>query len=68
MCGDSCGFLGIGCPYLRRIFANVALHRYAAGPICVPGMIIPSEVNSYKISPFTVYGDLVVRFESLQEM
>ena len=34
----------------------------------MPGIIIPSEVDSCKFCSFSVCGDLVVLFESLQEM
>ena len=49
-------------------FGNISIHRYAAGPIGVPGIIIPSEVDSCKFCSFPVCGDLVVFPESLQEM
>ena len=39
---------------LEDNFCNISLHRDAAGPIGVPGMIIPSEVDSCKLFPFPV--------------
>ena len=37
-------FLGAGVSILEENFCNVSVHGYAAGPIGVPGIIIPSEV------------------------
>ena len=53
---------------MRRTLENVSVHGDTAGPIFVPGIIIPSEVDSCKFCPFPVYVDLIVLFESLQEM
>ena len=53
---------------LEDNFCNVYVHGDAAGPIGVPGIIIPSEVDYCKFCSFPVCGDLVVLSESLQEM
>ena len=37
-------FLGAGVSILEEKFCNVSVHGDAAGPIGVPGIIIPSEV------------------------
>ena len=47
---------------------NVSIHGDAAGPIGVPGVIIPSEVDSCKFCAFPVCVDLIVLLESLEEM
>ena len=46
---------------LEEHFRNISLHRDAAGPISVPGMIIISEVDAGKFRSFPVRGDLVIR-------
>ena len=53
-------FLGERVVILEDNFLDVTLHRYAAGPISMMGMIVPSEVNAGKFRPFPVCGDLVV--------
>ena len=53
---------------LEDNFGNVSVHGDAAGPIGVPGIIIPSKVDSCKYFPFPFCGDIVVLFESLQEI
>ena len=66
--GESCGFLGWGCPYLRSTLVNVSIHGDAEGPIGMPDIIIPSEVDSYKLCAFPVCGDLIVFLEIIEEM
>ena len=53
---------------LEEKFCNLSVHGDAADTIGVPGIIIPSEVNSCQFCYFSVCGDLVVLFKSLQEM
>ena len=55
--------MGRGCPYLRSTLVNVSIHGDAAGPIGMPDIIIPSEVDSCKFFAFPVCGDLVVFLE-----
>ena len=45
---------------LEEHFRNISIHRYEAGPISVPGIIIPSEVDAGKFRSLPVRGDLVV--------
>ena len=61
-------FLGAGVSIFEMNFCNVSIHGDLAGPIGVPGIIIPSKVNSCKFCSFPVYGDLVVLLKSLEEM
>ena len=68
LCDNSCGLLGAGVSILEENFGNVSVHGDAPGPIAVPGIIIPSKVNSCKFCSFPVCGDIIVLFESLQEM
>ena len=53
-------FLGERVIILEENFLDVTLHRYAAGPISMLGVIVPSEVDAGKFHPFPVCGDLVV--------
>ena len=53
-------FLGELVIILEENFLDVTLHRYAAGPISMLGMIVPSDVDAGKFRPFSVCGDLVV--------
>ena len=47
---------------------NVPINGDAAGPIGVPDVVIPSEVDSCKFYSFPVCGDLVLLLESQEEM
>ena len=53
-------FLGERVIILAENYLDVTLHRYAAGPISMLGMIVPSEVDARKFCPLPVCGDLVV--------
>ena len=53
---------------LENNVCNLSIHGDAAGLIGVPGIIIPSEVDSWKHISFPVCGDLIVLLKSLQEM
>ena len=52
-------FLGEQVIILEENFLDVTLHRYAAGPIRILGMIVPSEVDASKFCPFPFCDDLV---------
>ena len=53
---------------LEKHYCDVSIHGDAAGPIGVPDIIIPSEVDSCKFCSSPVCGDLLFLFESLEEM
>ena len=53
-------FIGERVIILEEEFLDVTLHRYAAGPISMLGIIVPSEVDAGEFRPFPVSGDLVV--------
>ena len=59
-------FLGDRVSILEEHLHHISLHRDVAGPIGVPGMIIPSEVDFRRFFSLPVCGDLVVHFGSLQ--
>ena len=60
-------FAGAGVSILEKHSCNVSIHGDAAGPIGVPEIIIPSEVDYCKFCAFPVCGDLVVLLESLED-
>ena len=45
-CAGELRFLGERVVILEENFLDVTLHRYAAGPISILGMIVPSEVDA----------------------
>ena len=53
-------FLGEGVIIIKENFPDVTLHRYAAGPISMLGLIVPREVDAGKCCPLPVCGDIVV--------
>ena len=53
-------FLGERIVILEENFLDLTLHRYAADPISMLGIIVPSEVDAGKFRLLPVCGDLVV--------